>query len=84
MPYRYEINKGYIDGPENTYKLDCPYCGKHNFETRDIKQMPWGVDTYETIACPECGKNFEIRPQYDFLGYVVFADELQMEKDRRN
>ena len=55
MPCRYEVNKGYLDGPEDTYKLDCPYCGK----------------------------NFEIRPQYDFLGYAVFADELQMEKDRR-
>ena len=47
----------------DVYIMDCPYCNKTNIERINKCRMPWDKDDELRIECPNCKKNFEIRPK---------------------
>ena len=64
----------------DVYIMDCPYCNKTNIERINKCRMPWDKDDELRIECPNCKKNFEIRPKYKFEGFFIYTDDEQMEQ----
>ena len=54
------------------YWITCPKC-EHELEIRNICEMPWGEDNEEEFICPQCGKNFVVRPKYKFEGFYTYT-----------
>lgn len=55
------------------YCIECPKCG-YDVEHKSTCNMPWGEDNEEYYTCPECGKQFTVRPKYRFLGFYYYTD----------
>ena len=57
------------------YFIDCPKCGEV-VEVLNVCQMPWCDGDGDIYECPHCGKRFEVKPKYKFLGFYTYTDEF--------
>lgn len=83
MSYWIETEQGKVIDIGEIYYIDCPYCEEENIEKIDICSMPWGEDNELRIECPNCKRNFEIRPKYKFEGFFIYSDDEQMEESEQ-
>ena len=79
--YSFETEQSEIlEELEDTYIVDCPYCGEESIEQFNICSMPWEIDDELRVECPKCNKNFEVRSKYKFNGFYIYTDDEQMEE----
>lgn len=82
MSFVSETEHSELKGYDETYYIDCPYCGEKSIEVKDICSMPWGEDDELDIICPECNNTFSIRPKYKFQGFFVYTDDdVELKED---
>lgn len=55
------------------YPISCPYCYAFNVANIYYKDMPYVGS--KKVKCFECGKVFEIKPKYGFIGFYTYKEK---------
>lgn len=57
---------------EGTDEIVCPYCG---YEFRDSWEIFLDGECIATLDCPECEKEFSVKPNWDVTYYSSKIEE---------